>query len=273
MDGALVATQAANFGSTQMRPIASDFTAGGGEVSVDWMRMSPYPASGTFLSRVFDAGQAADWGALSWHANAPPNTSVQISVRTGDTPTPDGTWSAFTPINSSGGDIPGNSRYVQYQAQLGSSDPNQTPSLSDVSIAYTVGADTTAPTITQRTPAPNATDVPRNTNVDVQFSEPMNPATINSSTVRLRKQGAASDVPASVSYAGNTATLDPNADLDPSAVYNVTVAGTVTDANGNPLGHRRHLELHHLEPQLHRHHHRRLQRGHAGRQHLRLRDR
>ena len=43
-------------------------------------------------------------------------------------------------------------------------------------------------------------------------------------------------MPASVSYAGNTATLDPNADLDPSAVYNVTVAGTVTDANGNPLG-------------------------------------
>ena len=64
----------------------------------------------------------------------------------------------------------------------------------------------------------------------------MNPATINGSTVRLRKQGAASDVPASVSYAGNTATLDPTADLDPSAVYNVTVAGTVTDANGIALG-------------------------------------
>ena len=43
-------------------------------------------------------------------------------------------------------------------------------------------------------------------------------------------------MPASVSYAGNTATIDPNADLDPSAVYNVTVAGTVTDANGNQLG-------------------------------------
>ena len=58
-----------------MRPIASDFNAGGGELRVDWMRMSPYPASGTFLSRVFDAGQAADWGALSWHANAPPDTA------------------------------------------------------------------------------------------------------------------------------------------------------------------------------------------------------
>ena len=39
-----------------------------------------------------------------------------------------------------------------------------------------------------------------------------------------------------MTYTGNTATLDPNADLDPNAVYNVTVAGTVTDSNGNPLG-------------------------------------
>ncbi|MGA8925632.1 MAG: Ig-like domain-containing protein, partial [Solirubrobacterales bacterium] len=181
-------------------------------------------------------GQTADWGALSWNSATPSGTGIAISVRTGNTPTPDGTWSAFTPIASSGGDIPGNSRYVQYRAQLTSSDPAQTPMLSEVSIGYTTGADTTPPTITQRTPAPNATDVPRNTNVDVQFSEPMNPATINSSTVRLRKQGSGTDVAASVSYSGTTATLDPNADLDPSAVYNVTVAGTVTDANGIPLG-------------------------------------
>jgi hypothetical protein len=234
IDGNLVHTASATFGPN-LNVAASDFNSGGPSLSVDWLHLSPYPAAGTFLSRVFDAGQAADWGALSWNANAPPGT-LQISVRTGDTPTPDGTWSAFTLINSSGGDIPGNSRYVQYRAELGSSDPNQTPTLSDVSIAYTVSADTTAPTITQRTPAPDATNVPRNTNIDVQFSEPMNPATIDSSTVRLRKQGAGSDVPASVSYAGNTATIDPSADLDPSAVYDVTVAGMVTDANGIPLG-------------------------------------
>ena len=237
IDGNLVHTDSATFGPN-LNVAASDFNSGGPGLSVDWLHLSPYPSSGTFLSRVFDAGQAADWGALSWHANAPPNTSVQISVRTGNSPTPDGTWSAFTSIASSGGDIPGNSRYVQYRAEPGSSDPNQTSTLSDVSIAYSAGLDTTAPTITQRTPAPSATDVPRNTNVDVQFSEAMNPATINGSTVGLRKQGAGSDVPASVSYAGNTATIDPNADLDPSAVYDVTVKGGasgVTDAAGNPL--------------------------------------
>ena len=212
-----------------MRVIASEFNSGGPELTVDWMRMSPYPGSGTFDSRVFDAGagQISDWGALSWNSAMPSGTGIAISVRTGDTPTPDGTWSAFTPIASSGGDIPGSTRYVQYRAELTSSDPAQTPVLSDVSIGYVQGADNTAPTITGRSPSPNATNVPRDTNVQVQFSEPMNPATIGASSVHLRKQGSGTDVPASVSYSGTTATLDPNADLDPSAVYTVTVDGSV----------------------------------------------
>ena len=41
----------------------------------------------------------------------------------------------------------------------------------------------------------------------------MDPATINASNLRLRAQGAGSDVPAAVTFAGNTATLDPSADL------------------------------------------------------------
>ena len=240
VDGNLVATHdATGFGATQMRPLASDlFNSDGGDVRVDWLHMSPYPGSGTFDSRVFDAGaaQTADWGALSWNSATPPGTGIAMSVRTGNTPTPDGTWTAFTDIPNSGGDIPGNSRYVQYRAQLTSSDPAQTPTLSEVSIGYLANPDVTAPTITGRSPAPNATDVPRNTNVQVQFSEPMDQSTISSSSVHLQKQGSGTDVPASVSYAGTTATLDPDADLDPSAVYTVTVDGSVKDLAGNALG-------------------------------------
>ena len=235
MDGSLVATHTVTF-PQNLRVIASEFNSGGPELTVDWMRMSPYPGSGAFTSRVFDAGQAADWGALTWNSAAPSGTGVALSVRTGNTPTPDGTWSSFTPIASSGGDIPGNSRYVQYRAQLNSGDPARTPVLSDVSIGYAPGADTTAPTISGRTPSPNATGVDTSGNVQVQFSEPMDAATINGSTVRLRKQGAGSDVPATVSYAGNTATLNPSSDLDPNGVYTVTVAGSVADQSGNQLG-------------------------------------
>ena len=52
-----------------------------------------------------------------------------MSVRTGNTPDPRRELERLHPGHFSGGDIPGNSRYVQYQAELGSSDPNQTPSL------------------------------------------------------------------------------------------------------------------------------------------------
>ena len=62
MDGALVDTQAADFGTTQMRPLASDFNSGGPNLSVDWLHLSPYPASGTFDSRVFDAGAGQSVG-------------------------------------------------------------------------------------------------------------------------------------------------------------------------------------------------------------------
>ena len=238
VDGTLVATHTASFGATQMRPIASDFSAGSPEISVDWIHMSPYPGSGTFDSRVFDAGpgQSADWRALSWNASIPAGAGVAFGVRTGNTLTPDASWSAFTPIASSGGDIPGSSRYLQYRAQLTTGDQNTTPTLNDVSIAYSTAADTTPPVITSRSPAANATNVTRDTNVSVQFSEPMNPSTINGSSIRLRKQGAGSDVAANVSYSGNTATLNPDVDLDPNAVYTATVAGTVQDTSGNLLG-------------------------------------
>ena len=72
-------------------------------LSVDWLRLSPYPASGTFDSRVLDAGQPVNWDALSWTADTPAGTSVALSVRTGNTPTPDGSWSGFNPVGSSGG--------------------------------------------------------------------------------------------------------------------------------------------------------------------------
>jgi hypothetical protein len=147
VDGSLVATHAASFGATQMRPIASDFNAALPELSIDWLRMGAYAGSASFDSRVFDAGagQSADWGALGWTASAPAGTGVALSVRTGETAVPDASWTAFSPIAASGGDIPGSSRYLQYRAQLTTTDPAVTPALSDVSISYSTGPGGTAP--------------------------------------------------------------------------------------------------------------------------------
>ena len=176
-----------------MRPIASDLTPGGPEATVDWMRISPYPGSGTFDSPVFDAGasQTADWGALELELSDTLGAAVALSARAGSTPTPDGSWSSFTPIAaSSGGDIPGHLALHPVPRDLSSGSTAKTPELSqsrsDARRARTPPRRRRSP---ERTPAPNATDVPRDTNVTAQFSEAMNPATIEMrQSVHLRER-------------------------------------------------------------------------------------
>src|SRR5262249_30348227 len=133
IDGALVRTDAFTI-TDPMRPAVSDIFQGGGVVTVDWMRMTPYVASGTFESRVFDAGAAVTWAAMTWTATTPAGTSLGFQVRKGNTPIPDGTWTSYAPVASSGASVGGASRYIQYQAALATSSSAVTPSLEDVSI-------------------------------------------------------------------------------------------------------------------------------------------
>ena len=58
IDGALVHT-ARPPSAARCGPIASDYNTGGGALSIDWMRMTPYASPGTFISRVHDAGNPA----------------------------------------------------------------------------------------------------------------------------------------------------------------------------------------------------------------------
>ena len=272
IDGTIVHTEPVAIGAS-MRPIASDFTAGAPNVSIDYMRMSPYTSPGTFLSRVHNAGvPGADWGVLSYAADVPSGTSLELAVRTGDTPTPDGSWSTFAPI-ASGENVASSGRYLQYRVQATSSAGLVTPELRSVTLPYTATPDTTPPTITGRTPAPSATGVPIGTDVTVTFDEPMDPSTITNSTFTLRAQGAGADVPATVSSAGTTATLNPSADLDTDTPYTVTVAASVTDTSANALGTADTWTFTTLDREPRRHDRRRLQRGHDRNHHLRLPDR
>jgi VCBS repeat-containing protein len=136
VDGVQVASHAAVI-TGPMRPIAaSDFTPLGGNVVIDWMRMTPYAASGSFMSRVFDALSPVDWATIGWTSATPAGTTLAIAVRTGNTPAPDATWSVFTPI-AAPGTFPAaiaHARYVQYRANMTSTDPATTPVLSDIVI-------------------------------------------------------------------------------------------------------------------------------------------
>jgi YVTN family beta-propeller protein len=105
----------------------------------------------------------------------------------------------------------------------------------------TVAADTTPPTITATSPVSGATGVGRSANVTVTFSEPMDPATINTSTVLLRTPAGAT-VPALVTYSATNrrAVLNANSALAARTTYTVLVRGGATDprvkdAAGNAL--------------------------------------
>jgi RHS repeat-associated protein len=90
--------------------------------------------------------------------------------------------------------------------------------------------DTTPPTGASFSPAMAATNVSRTANVTVTFSEAVDPATVNGSTVELRDPSNAL-VSATVSYnvASLTATLNPTASLALGTTYTARVRGGGTD--------------------------------------------
>lgn len=100
---------------------------------------------------------------------------------------------------------------------------------------FTTGdpGDVTAPTVTVANPANLAVSVSTITNVTATFSEPMDPATINSGTFTLDLAGTL--VPGVVTYAGQTATFNPSITLDTIALYRARILTGATDLAGNPL--------------------------------------
>jgi hypothetical protein len=133
--------------TVDLRPLASDFAPGDtAAVKVDWVRMSPYEADGTFESRVFDAGDSrALWKTITADADTPAGTSLSLETRTGTTATPDGSWTAWQAVGAGGAiTAPAGQRYAQYRATLGTTDQLSTPSVRSVTIVHEV--DSTAPT-------------------------------------------------------------------------------------------------------------------------------
>jgi hypothetical protein len=153
VDGVQVTTMNRTLGSA-MVPVASDLNVGGPALSVDWLRLTPYAASGSFTSRVFDSGGTTTWGAATWTSNLPAGTSLALSARRGATPAPDGSWTSFIALPSSGSSVAGTGRYLQYRAALATTDVSVTPELRDVSIECVSTADVTPPVISSIVASP-----------------------------------------------------------------------------------------------------------------------
>lgn len=119
-----------------MRALAGNQRLGTEPLRVEWMRLSPYAPAGSFTSRVFDAGTVADWHELSWEAEVPDVTRLDLHVRAGDTAEPDASWSPWSPAARSGAAGGAGGRYLQYRADLATADPAWTPVLHRVRAAY-----------------------------------------------------------------------------------------------------------------------------------------
>ncbi|HXH28818.1 MAG TPA: N,N-dimethylformamidase beta subunit family domain-containing protein, partial [Candidatus Polarisedimenticolia bacterium] len=122
-----------------------------------------------------------------------------------------------------------------YQYGAASAFPTQTYNSANywVDVVYAETAvDSTPPTIAARVPAPGASGIAASTTVKAIFSEPVDGPTI---TMELR-DALNNVVPSSVVYlaAARTATLTPDAALNPSETYTVSVGGAV-DLAGNAM--------------------------------------
>jgi hypothetical protein len=102
------------------------------------IRMGPSRAArGTFESEVRDAQTVCSWGALSWKAIEPPGGRLELFTRSGNSQTPDDTWSAWSgPYRNSDGDqiLSPKARYLQWKAVL--TGTAASPVLMSVTAAY-----------------------------------------------------------------------------------------------------------------------------------------
>jgi hypothetical protein len=145
VDGALVATHNVAIAG-QMRPIVSDNAVDANHVTVDSLALMAFPTSGTFTSRVLDAGDAtANWDTLTSSVSLPTNTTVEFDTRSGQTPA-DVSAAGWTPVPAGGAISGGAGRYLQYRARLTTLAGGPTPAVDRVAISYTdnAGPDATA---------------------------------------------------------------------------------------------------------------------------------
>ena len=79
---------------------------------------------------------ASDLATATWTSAIPSGTALAVSVRTGNTATPDGTWSGFSPLTTSGAQVAATARYLQYRVTLTSTAPTATSAFQSITFTY-----------------------------------------------------------------------------------------------------------------------------------------
>ncbi len=95
--------------------------------------------SGIYLSQTRDAGIISRWGQIAWRARLPVGSVVELATRSGNSGSPDSTWSAWsdsyvTPAGSPIASPP--ARFLQWRARLTRPRGAESPALQAVSTSY-----------------------------------------------------------------------------------------------------------------------------------------
>ena len=139
----ILATLVTRADAQQITALADDGAGGilarGVAIPAGCCALSSKPAAtGSYVSDVRDTTTVATWGTIRWQATTPAGTSIALHTRSGNTRTPDATWSAWSgPYTTALGariDSP-KARYLQWKAVLTGAS-GASPVLTSVSAAY-----------------------------------------------------------------------------------------------------------------------------------------
>ncbi|MDI6817231.1 MAG: Ig-like domain-containing protein [Actinomycetota bacterium] len=178
------------------------------------------PANGAFLIGATYAitGSASDPASSGV-------TKVEVSI--------DGSWKTATGTNtwSYSWPLPADGDYT-INARVTDAAGNVANAASSISVSV----DNSIPTVGTVSPVSGATNVSKTTSVTAVFSEPMNAASINSTTFSL-KDGANNQVAGTVTYDSGTrtATFKSDSDLVHSTTYTATITTGVRDKAGTAM--------------------------------------
>mgnify|MGYP000477524092 CR=1 FL=1 len=104
---------------------------------------------------------------------------------------------------------------------------------NNVSWSFNTEQESTPPTITSTNPVNEAQNIQTNTSITANFSEPMDPGTINNTTFTLAQRGT--PIAGNVTYSGTTALFTPNNNLAFASTFTATVTTGAQDVVGNAL--------------------------------------
>jgi len=90
---------------------------------------------GSYLSPVRDAGRLARFGSARFEGTVPKGASVVLSVRSGNSDRPDGTWSEWVRPGPGGAGVPP-ARYFQWRAELAAGAAGEAPVVERVEVSW-----------------------------------------------------------------------------------------------------------------------------------------